>query len=89
MWKKEEGSALLDGRPIGVWGELGQAGLLGTGVVGEDGVLAGGTGGAAGVRVAGRVLVQRHRQLQVLLGGRGRQGEGDSLTPELCVASSA
>lgn len=51
--------------------ELGQAGLLGAGVVGEDRVLAGGAGGAAGVGVAGGVLVQRHRQLQVLLvGGR-------------------
>lgn len=44
--------------------KLRQAGFLGTGVVGEDRVLAGGAGGAAGVGVT---LVQRHRQLQILL----------------------
>lgn len=54
-------------------GELGQAGLVCAGVVGEDRVLAGGAGGAAGVGVAGGVLVQGHRQLQVLLVGGGRR----------------
>lgn len=44
--------------------KLRQAGFLGTGVVGEDRVLARGAGGAAGVGVT---LVQRHRQLQILL----------------------
>lgn len=51
--------------------ELGQAGLLCAGVVGEDRVLARGAGGAAGVGIAGGVLVQGHRQLQVLLVGGG------------------
>lgn len=63
----DEVSAFLNGCPVGVGGELWQAGLLGSSVVGEDGVLAGGAGGAAGVGVAGGVLVQRHRQLQILL----------------------
>lgn len=63
--------------------ELGQAGLLGTGVVGEDRVLAGGAGGAAGVRVAGGVLVQGHRQLQVLLVGEGEEEENVSSTSEM------
>lgn len=63
----EEVSAFLNGCPVGVGRELWQAGLLSSGVVGEDRVLAGGAGGAAGVRVAGGVLVQRHRQLQILL----------------------
>lgn len=44
--------------------KLWQAGFLGSGVVGEDRVLARGAGGAAGVGVT---LVQRHRQLQILL----------------------
>lgn len=44
--------------------KLRQAGFLGTGVVGEDRILARGAGGAAGVGVT---LVQRHRQLQILL----------------------
>lgn len=44
--------------------KLRQAGFLGAGVVGEDRVLARGAGGAAGVGVT---LVQRHRQLQILL----------------------
>lgn len=64
--RASEVSAFLDGGAVGVGRELGQAGLLGPGVVGEDRVLPGGAGGAAGVQVT---LVQRHGQLQVLLEG--------------------
>lgn len=68
--KGDEVSAFLNGRPVGVGRELWQAGLLGSGIVGEDRVLAGGAGGAAGVRVARGILVQRHRQHQILLKGK-------------------
>ena len=82
---------LLDGGAVGVRRELGQAGLLGARVVGEDRVLAGGAGGAARVRVAGGaprvrvvggVLVHGHRQLQVLLEERrrGRESGGKTVT---------
>lgn len=63
--KSSEVSAFLDGGAIGVGRKLWQAGFLCSGVVGEDRVLARGAGGAAGVGVT---LVQRHRQLQILLG---------------------
>lgn len=65
--KGVEVSAFLNGRPIGVGRELWQAGLLGSGVMGEDRVLAGGAGGAAGVRVARGILIQGDRQLEILL----------------------
>ncbi len=55
-----EVSAFLDGCSVGVGRELWQARFLSSCVVGEHGVLTGGAGGAAGVRVAGGVLVQRH-----------------------------
>lgn len=63
----DEVSAFLNGSPVRVGGELWQTGLLSSSVMGEDRVLARGAGGAAGVGVAGGVLVQRHRQLQILL----------------------
>lgn len=53
-------SAFLNGYPIGVGRKLWQARLIGSGIVREDRVLAGGAGGAAGVGVAGGILVQRH-----------------------------
>ena len=65
--KEDEVSAFLNGRPIGVGRELWQARLLSPGVMGEDRVLAGGAGGTASVGVTGGILVQRHRQLQILL----------------------
>jgi hypothetical protein len=67
VFEGSEVSALLEGHPVGMGRELWQAGLLSPSIVGEDRVLARGTGGAASVRVAGGILVQRHRQLQVLL----------------------
>lgn len=63
----DEVSAFLDGCPIGVGRELWQAGLLCSGIVGEDRVLPRGARGAAGVGVVGGILVQRYRQLQILL----------------------
>jgi len=70
----DEVSAFLNGCPVGVGRELWQAGLLHSGIVGEDGVLARGACGAAGVRVVGGILVQRHRQLQILLSAtRGKR----------------
>lgn len=56
----DEVSAFLNGCPVGVGRELWQAGLLGSSIMGEDRVLSRGAGGAAGVRVAGGILVQRH-----------------------------
>lgn len=67
VFEGSEVSALLEGHPVGMGRELWQAGLLSPSIVGEDRVLARGTGGAASVGVAGGILVQRHRQLQVLL----------------------
>lgn len=63
----DEVSAFLNGCPVRVRRELWQARLLSASVMGEDWVLARGAGGAAGVWVAGGVLVQRHRELQILL----------------------
>lgn len=78
--RASEVSAFLGGGAVGVGRELGQAGLLGPGVVGEDRVLAGGAGGAAGVQVT---LVQRHGQLQVLLKGE-RPLTSDPQTRSVC-----
>lgn len=46
-----------------------EAGLVGQGVVSEHGVVAGGTG-AVGVRTGRRVLLERYRQVQILLNGQ-------------------
>lgn len=48
-------------------GELGKARLVWERVVGKNRVLSRGAGGAAGVREAGRILIQRHGEVQVLL----------------------
>lgn len=61
-------------------GQLGKARLVREGVVGEHGVLARGAGGAARGREAGGILVQWHREVQVLLGRTQRAREGT--TPE-------
>lgn len=65
--KEQEVSAFLDGCPIGVRRELGQAWLLHSGIMRENRVLSRRAGGAPGVRVAGRILVQRYWKLQILL----------------------
>ena len=64
---EHEVSAFLNGCPIGVRGELWQARLLHSSIVGENRVLARGAGGAPGVRVAGRILIQGNGELQILL----------------------
>lgn len=56
----DEVSAFFYGCPIRVGRELWQAGLLSTSIVGKDRVLTGRAGGAAGVRVVGGILIQRH-----------------------------
>lgn len=63
----DEVSAFLYGCSIGVGRELWQARLLSSSIMGEDRVLTGRAGGAAGVRVVGGILVQRHWELQILL----------------------
>lgn len=60
-------SALLECHPARVRGKLWQAGLVHAGIMGEHGVLPRGAGGAARVGVVGGVLVQRHREIQILL----------------------
>lgn len=60
----------------------GQTGLLRQWLMREDGILPRGAGGASGVGKAGRVLVQGHCQVKILLGGRDENTGPGALRPE-------